>query len=34
MQKEIIPPDEIVLRQRPDEMRTLTAWLKDKKAKR
>lgn len=32
--KEIIPPDEIVLRQRPDEMRTLTAWLKDKKGRR
>ena len=32
--KEIIPPDEIVLRQRPNEMRTLTAWLKDKKGKK
>ncbi|MDP2277031.1 MAG: helix-hairpin-helix domain-containing protein, partial [Nitrospirota bacterium] len=25
--KEIIPPDEIVLRQRPDEVKTLAAWL-------
>ncbi len=32
--KEIIPPDEIVLMQRPDEMKTLTAWLKDKKGRR
>ena len=32
--KEIIPPDEIVLRQRPDEMKTLTAWLKDKKGRK
>ena len=32
--KEIIPPGEIVLRQRPDEMKILTAWLKDKKGKR
>ncbi|MBI3378594.1 MAG: excinuclease ABC subunit UvrC [Nitrospirae bacterium] len=32
--KEIIPPDEIVLKQRPDEMRTLTAWLKDKKGRK
>ncbi|MDP3260539.1 MAG: excinuclease ABC subunit UvrC [Thermodesulfovibrionales bacterium] len=32
--KEIIPPDEIVLRQRPDEMKTLTAWLKDRKGKK
>ena len=29
--KEIIPPDEIVLRQRPDEVKTLAAWLKEKK---
>ena len=29
--KEIIPPDEIVLRQRPDEVKTLAAWLKKKK---
>lgn len=32
--KEIIPPDEIVLAQRPDGMKTLTAWLKDKKGKK
>ncbi len=32
--KEIIPPDEIVLRQRPDEVKMLTAWLKDKKGKK
>jgi len=32
--KEIIPPDELVLRQRPDGMETLTAWLKDKKGKK
>ncbi len=32
--KEIIPPDEIALRQRPDEVKTLTAWLKDKKGRR
>jgi excinuclease ABC subunit C len=32
--KEIIPPDEIVLGQRPDGMKTLTAWLKDKKGKK
>ncbi|MDI6744767.1 MAG: excinuclease ABC subunit UvrC [Thermodesulfovibrionales bacterium] len=31
--KEIIPPDEIVLGQRPDGMETLTVWLKDKKGK-
>ncbi|HBR21053.1 MAG TPA: excinuclease ABC subunit C [Nitrospiraceae bacterium] len=32
--KEIIPPDEIVPGQRPDGMKTLTAWLKDKKGKK
>ncbi|OGW32420.1 MAG: excinuclease ABC subunit C [Nitrospirae bacterium GWF2_44_13] len=32
--KEIIPPDEIVMGQRPDGMKTLTAWLRDKKGKK
>ena len=32
--KEIIPPGEIINRQRPDEMKIPTAWLKDKKGKR
>lgn len=32
--KEIIPPDEIVIGQRPDGMKTLTAWLRDKKGKK
>jgi excinuclease ABC subunit C len=32
--KEIIPPDEVILGQRPDEMKTLTTWLMDKKGKR
>jgi excinuclease ABC subunit C len=32
--KEIIPPDEIVAGQLPDGMKTLTAWLRDKKGKK
>ncbi len=32
--KEIIPPDEIVLGRRPDEVKTLTTWLMDKKGKK
>ncbi|RJQ39911.1 MAG: excinuclease ABC subunit UvrC [Nitrospiraceae bacterium] len=32
--KEIIPPDVILLGQRPDGMKTLTAWLKNKKGKK
>ncbi|MCX5717719.1 MAG: excinuclease ABC subunit UvrC [Nitrospirae bacterium] len=32
--KEIIPPDEIILGQRPDEMKTLTTWLMYKKGKK
>jgi len=32
--KEIIPPDEIILGQRPNDMKTLTTWLMDKKGKK
>ena len=32
--KEIIPPDEIVLKQCPDEVKTLTAWLSKIRGKR
>ncbi|MCL4476249.1 MAG: excinuclease ABC subunit UvrC [Nitrospirae bacterium] len=29
--KEIIPPDEIIVMSKPDDLRNLTAWLKEKK---
>jgi excinuclease ABC subunit C len=29
--KEILPPDEIIVRSRPDDLRNLTAWLKTKR---